>query len=338
MRDRPVGRPDSNGRLSSDGTAFSDIVGESPALTRALDQIRNIGPTDSTVLLMGETGTGKELFANAVHACSPRRNRQLVRVNCAALSPTLIESELFGHERGSFTDAITTRVGRFELADKGTIFLDEIGDLPLELQAKMLRVLQEREFERLGSSHSRRVDVRVVAATHRDLPAAIARGEFRADLFYRLSVYPIRVPSLRDRLDDLPLLVSHFISQHQQRMRRHITTVPDQVVEALRQHSWPGNIRELENVIVTALIVSTGSTLVLDHSFYQACAASAGARSIAAPPDQDTLESLQRRHIETVLHRTGWRINGKGNAAEQLKLHPNTLRFRMRKLGIARPA
>jgi transcriptional regulator with GAF, ATPase, and Fis domain len=309
---------------------FDDIVGDSPVLREALDRVREVASTDASVLLLGETGTGKELFARAVHDRSSRRHRPLVRVNCAALPPTLIESELFGHERGAFTGAVAMRLGRFELADKGTIFLDEIGDLPLELQAKLLRVLQDGEFERVGSSQTRKVDVRVIAATHRSLAAAAESHEFRADLYYRLSVYPIHVPALRERLDDIPRLVWFFVHRRQRALHRQIRRIPQSVMEALRHYSWPGNVRELENVIERAMIRSPGDTLVLDSSLGPAARGLARAHA-------DSLETVERRHIEDVLRRCGWRINGRGNAAEHLNLHPNTLRFRMKKLGISRP-
>jgi transcriptional regulator with GAF, ATPase, and Fis domain len=308
---------------------FDEIIGDSPALRDALAQVQEVAPTNSTVLLLGDTGTGKELFARAIHDRSPRRQRPIIRVNCAALPPTLIESELFGHERGAFTGALTMRQGRFELADRGTLFLDEIGDLPMELQAKLLRVLQEGEFERLGSSYTRKIDVRVIAATHRDLEAAVDEGRFRSDLFYRLSVFPIRLPGLRDRLEDIPRLVWFFVHQKQRRLHRHVTKVPGRVMDALQRYQWPGNVRELENVIERALIRSTGDTLVLDEGL--------GRRhSAAAVAGDNSLEGVERRHMLEVLRKCGWRINGSGNAAEQLGLHPNTLRFRMKKLGIAR--
>ena len=310
---------------------FDEITGDSPALRDALTQIREVAGTDSTVLLLGETGTGKELFARAVHDRSPRRHAPLVRVNCAALPATLIESELFGHERGAYTGAVTMRQGRFELADRGTIFLDEIGDLPVEVQAKLLRILQVGEFERLGSSHTRKVDVRLVAATHRDLEAAVREGRFRPDLYYRLNVFPIRIPPLRERIDDVPRLVWFFIHQRKRGLHRQIKKVPAAAMSALQTYDWPGNVRELENVIERAMIRSAGDTLVLDEGL--------GIKAWHADAVVgDTLEAVERQHIEGVLRKCGWRINGAGNTAEQLGLHPNTLRFRLKKLGITRPA
>lgn len=309
---------------------FDEIIGDSPALRSALARVQDVAATDSTVLLLGETGTGKELFARALHERSDRRQRPLVRVNCAVLPASLIESELFGHERGAFTGAVSTRQGRFELADRGTIFLDEIGDLPMELQAKLLRVLQEREFERLGSSHTRKVNVRVIAATHRELETAVDEGRFRADLYYRLSVFPIRLPSLRERREDIPRLAWFFIHRRQRSLHRQIKKVPDAVMAALKNYAWPGNVRELENVIERGMIRSNSETLLLDESLGTGARRENGA--------QTTLEVVERRHIEDVLERCGWRINGPHNAAEQLAIHPNTLRFRMKKLGIVRPA
>ena len=310
---------------------FDDVVGESAPLRLALARLSQVAPTNSSVLLLGETGTGKELFARALHARSRRQARPLVRVNCAALPPTLVESELFGHEKGAFTGAVATRQGRFELADGGTIFLDEIGDLTPEVQVKFLRVLQEGEFERVGSSRTKRVDVRVIAATHRDLEAAVAAGTFRADLYYRLSVYPIHLPSLQQRREDIPRLVWFFIQRHQRELGRQITKVPQSVMDALQQHSWPGNVRELENVVERAMIASTGEMLQLDEPLAFKNAAS------VLPEGVDDLDTVQRMHIESVLQRCGWRINGTGNAAERLGVHPNTLRFRMKKLGVVCP-
>ena len=310
---------------------FDEIVGESAALRLALTRLAQVAPMNSSVLLLGPTGTGKELFARALHERSRRHARALVRVNCAALPPTLVESELFGHEKGAFTGAVAMRQGRFELADGGTIFLDEIGDLPADIQVKLLRVLQEGEFERVGSSRTRRVDVRVIAATHRDLEAAVAEGSFRADLYYRLSVYPICLPSLAERREDIPSLVWFFIHRLQRELGRRITWVPQAVMETLQQHAWPGNIRELENVVERAMISSSGDTLQLDGTFVFR----REPRTLAAAPD--SLDAVQRAHIETVLRQCGWRINGVGNAAERLGVHPNTLRFRMKKLAVVCP-
>ena len=320
------------GRLSDDLDAddFEDIVGDSPPLRLALTRVLEVASTDASVVLLGETGTGKELFARAVHHHSGRRGQPFVRVNCAALPPTLIESELFGHERGAFTGAVSMRQGRFELAHRGTIFLDEIGDLAADIQAKLLRVLQEGEFERVGSSQTRKVDVRVVAATHHDLDAAVRDGRFRVDLFYRLNVFPIVLPPLRDRIEDIPRLAWFFINRRQRALNRRFTRIPSAVMTALQEHAWPGNVRELENVIERAMIHSTGDTLALDDG--------PGLKLWSTPHEGTTLRDIERRHIEHALRRCGWRINGSGNAAEVLGLHPNTLRFRMKKLGIRRPA
>ena len=310
---------------------FDEIVGESDALRLALTRLGQVAPMNSSVLLLGPTGTGKELFARALHERSRRHARVLVRVSCAALPPTLVESELFGHERGAFTGAVATRQGRFELADGGTIFLDEIGDLPADIQVKLLRVLQEGEFERVGSSRTRKVDVRVIAATHKDLEAAVADGTFRADLYYRLSVFPIHLPSLAERREDIPRLVWFFIHRLQRELGRRITTVPDSVMQTLTEHAWPGNVRELENVVERAMIASSAEALQLDDTFVF----KKGGRQPAAL--SDTLDAIQRTHIEAVLQQCGWRINGVGNAAERLGLHPNTLRFRMKKLAVVCP-
>jgi transcriptional regulator with GAF, ATPase, and Fis domain len=307
---------------------FDEIVGDSPALREALARVEEVAQTDTTVLLLGETGTGKELFARALHARGLRQRAPLVSVNCAALPPTLIESELFGHQRGAFTGAVTFRQGRFELAHRGTLFLDEIGDLPHDLQAKLLRVLQEGAFERVGSSQTQVVDVRIIAATHGDLAVLVAEGAFRADLYYRLHVFPIRVPPLRERREDIPALVWAIIRKRQHVLHRHIKTVDKQVMDTLQAYHWPGNIRELENVVERALIHSPADTLTLLDDTFQ---------SLEPPGESGTsLMTVERAHIEDVLSQCGWRINGVGNAAERLGLHPNTLRFRMKKLGIVR--
>ena len=314
---------------SVDSNDFDEIIGDSPALRIALARVQEVAPTDATVVLLGETGTGKELFAKAVHNRSTRRNYPFVAVNCAALPPTLIESELFGHERGAFTGAASMRRGRFELAHRGTLFLDEIGDLPADVQAKLLRVLQEGEFERVGSSQSHRVNVRLVAATHHNLEDAMKEGRFRADLYYRLNVFPVALPALRDRVEDIPRLVWFFVNRRQRALNRRFTSIPPAVLETLQRHSWPGNVRELENVVERAMIRSNGDALLLDEG---------PGLQISTQAETGTLEAVERRHIESALHRCRWRINGPGNAAESLGLHPNTLRFRMKKLGIERPA
>jgi transcriptional regulator with GAF, ATPase, and Fis domain len=310
---------------------FEGIVWRSDALSAVLYQIEQVAKTDSTVLLLGETGTGKELIAQAVHSRSNRADRPLVTVNCAALPTTLIESELFGHVKGAFTGAVSKRIGRFELADRGTIFLDEIGDLPIELQPKLLRVLQEGEFEPLGSARTLKVDVRVIAATNADLTMAVEDGTFRADLFYRLNVFPITVPPLRKRRTDIPLLVWYFIDKHKRRLSTEIREVPPATMDWLCSYDFPGNVRELENIIERAVILSRGGRLDLGIDLGSTEAA-AGDATVG-----DTLAEVERAHISKVLEACDWRVKGKGNAAERLALHPNTLRFRMNKLGIKRP-
>jgi transcriptional regulator with GAF, ATPase, and Fis domain len=314
----------------------NEIAGGNAAFRDAFNQVREVAPTDATVLLRGETGTGKELFARATHYYSTRRQRLMVRVNCGALPAALIESELFGHERGAFTGAVTARQGRFELAHQGTIFLDEIGDLPLELQPRLLRVLQEGEFERIGSSRTRHVDVRVIAATHRDLGAAVEDGSFRADLYYRISVFPIALPPLRERRDDIPGLVWFFIHKHKRALGRNIDDVPTSVMQALQSYEWPGNVRELENIIGRAMIRSTDNVLMLDQRLDGE--SEHGGETEGPSDEMRTLAQVERRHMEGVLRECGWRINGPNNAAERLQLHPNTLRFRLKKLGIQRPS
>ena len=308
---------------------FGEIVGESAALKEVLHRVEQVAPTDTTVLILGESGTGKELIARALHHLSGRRERPLVKVNCAALPANLVESELFGHEKGAFTGALTRRIGRFELADGGTIFLDEIGDLPPALQAKLLRVLQEGEFERLGGSSTLCVDVRVLAATNRDLKSAMAKGDFREDLYYRLNVFPLRSPSLRERKGDIPLLVQHFVDKYSARIGKQIEVIPQKVMDALLAYNWPGNVRELENVIERALILSRSRRLVLGEWLTQR-------RTPARPSALATLDDLQRAHILRVLELTRGRVSGEQGAAKILAINPKTLHSRMKKLGIER--
>jgi formate hydrogenlyase transcriptional activator len=308
---------------------FEEIVGRSRSLQQVLRQIENVAPTDSSVLILGETGTGKEMLARAVHNLSPRRERTFVRVNCASIPAGLLESELFGHEKGAFTGAIARRVGRVELAHQGTLFLDEVGEIPLELQSKLLRFLQEREFERLGSSHTFTSDARIVAATNRDLGKMAASGEFRRDLFYRLNVFPIVVPPLRERTEDLPLLVQYFLMKYSRRMKKTITSVPPEAMQAIVKYSWPGNVRELEHLIERAVILSAGPDLKVppfDTEF----------ASPAAAESPSALEDVERQHILRVLRQARGKIAGPGGAAEQLGMNRTTLNSRMRKLGISR--
>jgi PAS domain S-box-containing protein len=305
---------------------FGEIVGESDALKYVLFKIQQVAPTESTVLITGETGTGKELVARAIHDASGRRERPLVRVNCGALSPTLIESELFGHEKGAFTGASTRKIGRFELADGATIFLDEIGELPPELQVKLLRVIQEGEFERLGSSRTTKVDVRIIAATNRNLEADVKKGLFREDLWYRLNVFPISVPPLRQRREDIPLLVEHFLRRFANKLGKVITSVSPATLDNLRNYSWPGNVRELANVIERAAITAQGSVLRISDDF--------GKLDPEPAESNKTLEELERDYIISVLTETAWRIEGPRGAARILGMNPSTLRTRMAKLGI----
>ena len=307
---------------------FESIIGDSDSLRYVLSRVEQVSDTDATVLLFGETGTGKELLARAIHKRSRRRDRPFVIVNCAALPASLIESELFGRERGAFTGAHATQVGRFELANRGTLFLDEVGELPLELQPKLLRVLQSGELERLGSPRTIDVDVRLVAATNRDLVEEVRQGRFRRDLFYRLNVFPITVPSLRDRRQDIPLLVRHLVERHGRALRKPIDAVPHSVVETLEAYDWPGNVRELENVIQRAIIQSRGGTLELRDAWMPEAASSGGGT---------TLIEVERRHILHILEACHWRIEGQGGAAQLLALKSSTLRSRMLKLGITRP-
>jgi formate hydrogenlyase transcriptional activator len=307
---------------------FDEIIGESPALRSVLKHVETVAPTDSTVLIQGETGTGKELIARAIHNLSPRRERTFVKVNCAAIPTGLLESELFGHERGAFTGAIAQRLGRFELANGGTIFLDEVGDIPLELQPKLLRVLQEQEFERLGSTQTVRVDIRLVAATNRDLGEMVAARAFRSDLYYRLRVFPILVPPLRERQEDIPALVRYFVQKYARRMNRSVETIPAETLDALVHYAWPGNIRELENLIERAVIVSPGPVLRVPLGEFKA--------SAEVPTDILTLHAAEREHIVRALEATNWVLAGPRGAATRLGMKRTTLQSKMLKLGVTR--
>jgi transcriptional regulator with GAF, ATPase, and Fis domain len=297
-------------------------------MKKILAQAEQVAQTDSTVLLLGETGTGKELLARGIHSMSSRKDRPLVTVNCASLPPTLIESELFGRERGAYTGALTKMVGRFEVADGSTLFLDEIGELSLDLQSKLLRVLEEGKFERLGSTKTLQVNVRIIAATNRDLAREVKEGRFRKDLYYRLNVFPIVIPPLRERPEDIPLLVWAFVREFQKRMGKEIESIPKKSIEALQAYLWPGNVRELRNAIERAMIVNSGKTLAVQVP------------KLASMETEETpsLEDTERRHIVSVLERTGWRVAGKSGAAEILGLNRSTLFSKMKKLGIRRPA
>jgi formate hydrogenlyase transcriptional activator len=310
-----------------------DIVGESAALRQVLLEVRTVAPTDAAVLIRGETGTGKELVARALHQLSARRERAFLKLNCAAIPTGLLESELFGHEKGAFTGAIAQKVGRFELADGGTLFLDEVGDIPLELQPKLLRVLQDQEFERLGSTQTRRVNVRLVAATNRDLPQMMAEGRFRSDLYYRLNVFPVVLPPLRERRDDIPRLARHLTQRFARHLGKCIEVISAESLDALARYDWPGNIRELENVIERAVILSPGPELSIPPSYLQSPAAPGHRRAGSAV----TLADLEREHILAVLRETSGVLGGPQGAAARLGLNRSTLRGKMRKLGITRP-
>ena len=308
---------------------FEDIVGTSAALKGVLHQVEIVAPTESTVLILGETGTGKELIARAIHTVSSRSRRPFVKLNCAAIPSGLLESELFGHEKGAFTGAVAQRIGRFELAHGGTLFLDEVGDIPLELQSKLLRVLQEQEFERLGNTRTIRVDVRLVAATNRDLAQMVAEKQFREDLYFRLNVFPIRIPPLRERAGDIPLLVRHFVDRYAERMNKRIETIPEEAMAALCRHAWPGNIRELQNFIERAVILTPDSVLKIQANELQ--------DSVPVPSTApNTLEDFEREHILQTLRETGGVIGGRNGAAAKLGLKRTTLFSKMEKLGISR--
>jgi formate hydrogenlyase transcriptional activator len=312
---------------------FGAIVGDSPALKTALDLVSVVAPTDSSVMIMGETGTGKELIARAIHNLSGRRERTFVKLNCAAIPLGLLESELFGHEKGAFTGAIAQKTGRFELANKGTLFLDEVGDIPLELQAKLLRVLQEQEFERLGSNYTHKVDVRLIAATHRDLAAMVKQGTFREDLYYRLKVFPIHVPALRQRTEDIPKLVQHFIQLYARRMNKRIDEIPSDTMDALIRYRWPGNVRELQNFIERAVILSPHTVLRAPISELEPFSAHRGSNVPITG-----LEELERDHILRALEASNWVVGGRNGAAERLGMKRTSFVYRMRKFRISRPA
>jgi PAS domain S-box-containing protein len=317
---------------------FQDIIGETDEIKYVLFKIQQVAPTDATVLIQGETGTGKELVARAIHDASPRKDRPMVKINCAALPANLIESELFGHEKGAFTGAQTRKIGRFELADGATLFLDEIGELPLELQVKLLRVLQEGEFERLGSSQTRKVDVRIIAATNRNLKAEVQYGLFREDLWYRLNVFPITVPPLRQRKSDIALLVDFFVDSANRKLGRVVKTISPQTLEALENYYWPGNVRELANVVERALINSNGTLLQLAEKLDSELPMDVNGNGITGHHKPlSTLEDVERDHILAVLEGCEWRVEGPNGAAEVLGLNSSTLRSRMNKLGIKRP-
>jgi formate hydrogenlyase transcriptional activator len=308
---------------------FEEIIGNSPALEFVLAEVERVAPTDSTVLVLGETGTGKELIARAIHNISARCGRPFVKLNCSAIPFDLLESELFGHEKGAFTGAVAQKIGRFEMADTGTLFLDEIGDLPLALQPKLLRVLQEQEFERLGSGRTHRINVRLVAATHRDLAEMVARKEFRSDLYYRLNVFPVVLPPLRERREDIPQLASHFVEIFARRMSKRIDPIPQDILDAFVSYSWPGNVRELQNLIERAVIRSNDG--VLPNPLPRK-------NPVTATPSQDTFTDSTRALILHALRKTGWVIGGPRGAAARLGLKRTTLIAKMKKLRISRPA
>lgn len=312
---------------------FASIVGNSPTLKTALGLASVVAPTDSSVLVMGETGTGKELIACEIHNLSRRRQRAFVKLNCAAIPLGLLESELFGHEKGAFTGALAQKSGRFELANKGTLFLDEVGDIPLELQAKLLRVLQEQEFERLGSNHTLKVDIRLIAATHRDLAAMVRQGAFREDLYYRLKVFPIHVPALRQRPEDIPKLILHFAQLYARRMNKRIDEIPSETMDALVRYAWPGNVRELQNFVERAVILSPGPVLCAPTSELEMVSA-----NILSMLPLTCLDELQRNHILRVLEASDWVVGGRKGAAERLGMKRTTLIYKMRRLRISRPA
>jgi transcriptional regulator with GAF, ATPase, and Fis domain len=309
---------------------FEQIVGNSAALRVVLEQAKRVAAADSTVLIQGETGTGKELIAHAIHNASPRSGHPLIKLNCAAIPFDLLESELFGHERGAFTGAVSQNIGRFELADKGTLFLDEVGDIPLSLQPKLLRVLQEQEFERLGSGSTHRVNVRLVVATHRDLEQMVKRDQFRGDLYYRVSVFPITLPPLRERLEDIGPLAEHYVEVFSRRMGKHINGIPDELLNIFKSYSWPGNIRELQNLIERAVVLANDGVLPNPLRL-------TGAASLLGSAARETFRESDRIRILRALENTGWRVGGSDGAAARLGLNRTTLISRMKKHGIFRP-
>jgi formate hydrogenlyase transcriptional activator len=318
---------------------FEEMVGSSPGLVGVLRDVQRVAPTDATVLIMGETGTGKELIARAIHSASNRADKPFIKINCAALPAGLIESELFGHERGAFSGAIQRRIGRFELANGGTIFLDEIGEVSGDVQVKLLRVLQEQEFERIGGNQTIKCDVRVIAATNRDLPMVVASGAFRADLFYRLNVFPVKLPPLRDRAEDIPLLAQFFVQKYASKVGRQVNAIEGKAIDRLLRYDWPGNIRELENIVQHALILSSTPVLSIGENVLPVTTQAAG----RAPPTRPVggaidLDSIQREHILTTLRQTDWVVEGNLGAAVKLGMKPATLRYRMKKFGISRPS
>ena len=312
------------------GSRFEQIIGTSSALEAVLEQVERVAPTDSTVMIVGETGTGKEVIAHAIHKLSSRCGRAFIRVNCAAIPLDLLESEFFGHERGAFTGALTQKIGRFELADKGTLFLDEVGDIPLCLQPKLLRVLQEQEFERLGSGRTHKVDVRIIAATHRNLPDVIRSGQFRSDLYYRLNVFPIVITPLRGRREDIPLLVKHFVEVIGRRIGKNIRNIPPETMSALTSYDWPGNVRELQNLIERAVILSNDGPLFNPLP--------AEVSNVAVSRSETTLMGSERTLILKTLAQTGWVVGGERGAATRLGVGRTTLLHKMKRLGIARPS
>lgn len=317
---------------------FDEILGRSPELLKLLDRVQSAAPTEANVLIVGETGCGKELVARAIHSRSPRRNNPLVKVNCGAIPAGLVESELFGHVKGAFTSASDRRIGRFELANSGTLFLDEVGELPLDTQVKLLRVLQEQEFEPVGSSRTIKINVRIVAATNRDLENGVKSGTFRSDLYYRLNVIPLRVPSLRERKADIPEMAQAFLQQSAERMGKQVQLVTRETMRRLMDYAWPGNIRELQNVIERGVVLSKGSVLHLGRDLLPIEVYETGREPAAnsSPNTGDSLEEIQRRHILRVLERAGWVISGPKGAGAILDIHPNTLRSLMNRLGIRR--